>query len=161
MTTRDIQLDMNLQWSDGTSRSLLKQVVINSSRRTWTHPKGLCDRVKENEEPKKTVVVLKSGSFFLSTIHLYSQQKATADGLIQRSGGVERPFVLTRAVFAGSQRYGEKWLHFWRDPHVLLTKCWWWLPLPLCVAQVRCGQEITQLNGVIWRSPSLCAWVWA
>lgn len=26
---------------------------------------------------------------------------------IQRSGGVERPFVLTRAFFAGSQRYGE------------------------------------------------------
>ncbi|XP_056602114.1 neutral alpha-glucosidase AB isoform X1 [Triplophysa dalaica] len=36
-------------------------------------------------------------------------QKATADGLIQRSGGVERPFVLTRAVFAGSQRYGAVW----------------------------------------------------
>lgn len=32
---------------------------------------------------------------------------ATAEGLIQRSGGVERPFVLTRAFFAGSQRYGE------------------------------------------------------
>ncbi|XP_077062825.1 neutral alpha-glucosidase AB isoform X4 [Siphateles boraxobius] len=36
-------------------------------------------------------------------------QKATADGLIQRSGGVERPFVLTRAFFAGSQRYGAVW----------------------------------------------------
>uniref|UniRef100_A0A8C4GNN5 Glucosidase II alpha subunit b n=1 Tax=Dicentrarchus labrax TaxID=13489 RepID=A0A8C4GNN5_DICLA len=32
-------------------------------------------------------------------------QMATAEGLIQRSGGVERPFVLTRAFFAGSQRY--------------------------------------------------------
>ncbi|KAK1335452.1 hypothetical protein QTO34_003238 [Cnephaeus nilssonii] len=31
---------------------------------------------------------------------------ATADGLVQRSGGVERPFVLSRAFFAGSQRYG-------------------------------------------------------
>uniref|UniRef100_A0A3B4B088 Neutral alpha-glucosidase AB n=1 Tax=Periophthalmus magnuspinnatus TaxID=409849 RepID=A0A3B4B088_9GOBI len=30
---------------------------------------------------------------------------ATAEGLIQRSGGVERPFVLTRAFFAGSQRF--------------------------------------------------------
>ncbi|CAM4534469.1 unnamed protein product [Leuciscus chuanchicus] len=37
------------------------------------------------------------------------KQKATADGLIQRSGGVERPFVLTRAFFAGSQRYGAVW----------------------------------------------------
>ncbi|KAJ0002884.1 hypothetical protein NQD34_008033 [Periophthalmus magnuspinnatus] len=34
---------------------------------------------------------------------------ATAEGLIQRSGGVERPFVLTRAFFAGSQRFGAVW----------------------------------------------------
>uniref|UniRef100_A0A669E9Y0 Glucosidase II alpha subunit n=1 Tax=Oreochromis niloticus TaxID=8128 RepID=A0A669E9Y0_ORENI len=36
-------------------------------------------------------------------------QMATAEGLIQRSGGVERPFVLTRAFFAGSQRLGAVW----------------------------------------------------
>ncbi|XP_062844352.1 neutral alpha-glucosidase AB-like [Trichomycterus rosablanca] len=36
-------------------------------------------------------------------------QMATAEGLIQRSGGTERPFVLTRAFFAGSQRYGAVW----------------------------------------------------
>uniref|UniRef100_A0A8C2XBN9 Glucosidase II alpha subunit n=1 Tax=Cyclopterus lumpus TaxID=8103 RepID=A0A8C2XBN9_CYCLU len=36
-------------------------------------------------------------------------QMATAQGLIRRSGGVERPFVLTRAFFAGSQRYGAVW----------------------------------------------------
>uniref|UniRef100_A0A8C2J9J3 Glucosidase, alpha; neutral AB n=1 Tax=Cyprinus carpio TaxID=7962 RepID=A0A8C2J9J3_CYPCA len=36
-------------------------------------------------------------------------QMATAEGQIQRSGGVERPFVLTRAFFAGSQRYGAVW----------------------------------------------------
>uniref|UniRef100_A0A1A7YRW6 Glucosidase, alpha, neutral AB n=1 Tax=Iconisemion striatum TaxID=60296 RepID=A0A1A7YRW6_9TELE len=35
--------------------------------------------------------------------------RATTEGLIQRSGGVERPFVLTRAFFAGSQRYGAVW----------------------------------------------------
>ncbi|XP_013005977.1 neutral alpha-glucosidase AB isoform X3 [Cavia porcellus] len=34
---------------------------------------------------------------------------ATAEGLIQRSGGVERPFVLSRAFFAGSQRFGAVW----------------------------------------------------
>ncbi|XP_058382643.1 neutral alpha-glucosidase AB isoform X1 [Diceros bicornis minor] len=34
---------------------------------------------------------------------------ATADGLVQRSGGVERPFVLSRAFFAGSQRFGAVW----------------------------------------------------
>ncbi|MRT52194.1 alpha-glucosidase, partial [Xylella fastidiosa subsp. multiplex] len=34
---------------------------------------------------------------------------ATADGLIQRSGGIERPFVLSRAFFSGSQRFGAVW----------------------------------------------------
>ncbi|XP_072023564.1 neutral alpha-glucosidase AB-like isoform X2 [Amphiura filiformis] len=35
--------------------------------------------------------------------------KATADGQIKRSDGKERPFVLSRAFFAGSQRYGAIW----------------------------------------------------
>ena len=33
--------------------------------------------------------------------------EATAMGQIQRSGGTERPFVLSRAFFAGSQRFGK------------------------------------------------------
>lgn len=37
------------------------------------------------------------------------QHAATAEGLVRRSGGVERPFVLSRAFFAGSQRYGAIW----------------------------------------------------
>lgn len=32
---------------------------------------------------------------------------ATGQGLIRRSGGRERPFVLSRAFFAGSQRFGK------------------------------------------------------
>ncbi|XP_074991305.1 neutral alpha-glucosidase AB isoform X2 [Calonectris borealis] len=36
-------------------------------------------------------------------------QMATAEGQIQRSGGQRRPFVLSRAFFAGSQRYGAVW----------------------------------------------------
>ncbi|KAF3845414.1 hypothetical protein F7725_008577 [Dissostichus mawsoni] len=32
---------------------------------------------------------------------------ATADGLITRSGGLERPFILTRSFFAGSQRFAD------------------------------------------------------
>lgn len=107
----------------------------------------MCDRVKENEEAKKTVVVLKSGPFFLSTIHLCSQQKATADGLIQRSGGVERPFVLTRAFFAGSQRYGERRLHFGHDPHVFVTKC-----LVMTSSSSVCG------SGAVWTGDNAAEW---
>ncbi|XP_041099334.1 neutral alpha-glucosidase AB isoform X2 [Polyodon spathula] len=36
-------------------------------------------------------------------------QMATAEGQVRRSGGTERPFVLSRAFFAGSQRYGAVW----------------------------------------------------
>uniref|UniRef100_A0A8C5X8Y5 Glycoside hydrolase family 31 N-terminal domain-containing protein n=1 Tax=Malurus cyaneus samueli TaxID=2593467 RepID=A0A8C5X8Y5_9PASS len=39
----------------------------------------------------------------------YYQQMATAEGLIRRSSGKERPFVLTRSFFAGSQKYGAVW----------------------------------------------------
>uniref|UniRef100_H9GE36 Glucosidase II alpha subunit n=1 Tax=Anolis carolinensis TaxID=28377 RepID=H9GE36_ANOCA len=42
-------------------------------------------------------------------LFLVWQQMATAQGQEQRSGGVERPFVLTRGFFAGSQRYGAVW----------------------------------------------------
>ncbi|XP_070280616.1 neutral alpha-glucosidase C isoform X2 [Myotis yumanensis] len=45
----------------------------------------------------------------LHNIYGFYQQKATAEGLIQRSGGKERPFVLTRSFFAGSQKYGAVW----------------------------------------------------
>lgn len=37
------------------------------------------------------------------------QQAATAQGITMRSGGVERPFVLSRAFFSGSQKYGAIW----------------------------------------------------
>ncbi|XP_029917217.1 neutral alpha-glucosidase AB isoform X3 [Myripristis murdjan] len=45
----------------------------------------------------------------LHNLYGFYVQMATAEGLVQRSGGVERPFVLTRAFFAGSQRYGAVW----------------------------------------------------
>jgi len=37
------------------------------------------------------------------------QQMATAQGQVARTGGTERPFVLSRAYFAGSQNYGAIW----------------------------------------------------
>ncbi|XP_063803555.1 neutral alpha-glucosidase C [Pseudophryne corroboree] len=45
----------------------------------------------------------------LHNLYGFYQQMSTSDGLIRRSGGQERPFVLTRSFFAGSQRYGAVW----------------------------------------------------
>ncbi|TNM99204.1 hypothetical protein fugu_013768 [Takifugu bimaculatus] len=54
-------------------------------------------------------------------------QMATAEGLIQRSGGVERPFVLARSFFAGSQRYGAIWtgdnIAEWEHLKISLPMC--------------------------------------
>ncbi len=40
------------------------------------------------------------------------QHQATAEGQVLRSGGTERPFVLSRAFFAGTQRFGESEKYF-------------------------------------------------
>uniref|UniRef100_A0AAQ4QLD1 Glucosidase alpha, neutral C n=1 Tax=Gasterosteus aculeatus aculeatus TaxID=481459 RepID=A0AAQ4QLD1_GASAC len=45
----------------------------------------------------------------LHNLYGFYQHMATADGLITRSGGSERPFVLSRSFFAGSQRLGAVW----------------------------------------------------
>uniref|UniRef100_A0A3B3YUD4 Uncharacterized protein n=1 Tax=Poecilia mexicana TaxID=48701 RepID=A0A3B3YUD4_9TELE len=45
----------------------------------------------------------------LHNLYGFYQHMATADGLTSRSGGTERPFVLTRSFFAGSQRLGAIW----------------------------------------------------
>ncbi|KAF7840149.1 putative glucan 1,3-alpha-glucosidase [Senna tora] len=39
----------------------------------------------------------------------YYFHMATADGLVKRGDGKDRPFVLSRAFFAGTQRYGAVW----------------------------------------------------
>ncbi|XP_070835122.1 neutral alpha-glucosidase C [Chaetodon trifascialis] len=45
----------------------------------------------------------------LHNLYGFHQHMATAEGLITRSGGAERPFVLSRSFFAGSQRFGAVW----------------------------------------------------
>ncbi|MEQ2316298.1 hypothetical protein AMECASPLE_031181, partial [Ameca splendens] len=45
----------------------------------------------------------------LHNLYGFYQHMATVDGLISRSGGSERPFVLSRSFFAGSQRLGAIW----------------------------------------------------
>ncbi|XP_056295020.1 neutral alpha-glucosidase AB isoform X1 [Pseudoliparis swirei] len=77
-------------------------------------------------------------------------QMATAQGLIQRSGGVERPFVLTRAFFAGSQRYGAVWTGDnaaeWEHLKISIPMC---LSLGL-VGISFCGADV----GGFFKSPS-------
>uniref|UniRef100_A0A8C9ZS90 Glucosidase alpha, neutral C n=1 Tax=Sander lucioperca TaxID=283035 RepID=A0A8C9ZS90_SANLU len=45
----------------------------------------------------------------LHNLYGFYQHMATVEGLITRSGGLERPFVLSRSFFAGSQRLGAIW----------------------------------------------------
>lgn len=45
----------------------------------------------------------------LHNLYGFYQHMATFEGLITRSGGSERPFVLSRSFFAGSQRFGAVW----------------------------------------------------
>lgn len=67
--------------------------------------------------PELNIILLLS---LISSFCIILQQMATAEGQTQRSGGVERPFVLTRAFFAGSQRYGEfMWLFLQTEIKVL------------------------------------------
>lgn len=39
----------------------------------------------------------------------YYFHMATSDGLVKRGEGKDRPFVLSRAFFPGTQRYGAVW----------------------------------------------------
>lgn len=43
----------------------------------------------------------------IHNVYGFYQHMATVQGLIARSGGSHRPFVLSRAFFAGTQRHGE------------------------------------------------------
>lgn len=70
------------------------------------------------------------------------QTKCTHDGLLQRSGGKLRPFVLTRAHFAGSQRYTAVWTGDntaeWGHLRISIPMC-----LSLSVAGISfCGADV-------------------
>ncbi|KAH7520541.1 hypothetical protein FEM48_Zijuj08G0154900 [Ziziphus jujuba var. spinosa] len=45
----------------------------------------------------------------LHNVYGYYFHMASSDGLVKRGDGKERPFVLSRAFFAGSQRHGAVW----------------------------------------------------
>lgn len=73
------------------------------------------------------------------------QHRASTEGQVLRSDNQHRPFVLSRAFFSGSQRYGEE----------RLNRCWEifsqakvGLFTALCfLLQVPYGRVITQENG--------------
>uniref|UniRef100_A0A4W4HD97 Glycoside hydrolase family 31 N-terminal domain-containing protein n=1 Tax=Electrophorus electricus TaxID=8005 RepID=A0A4W4HD97_ELEEL len=86
----------------------------------------------------------------LHNLYGFYVQMATTEGLIQRSGGTERPFVLTRAFFAGSQRYGAVWTGDnaaeWEHLKISIPMC---LSLGL-VGISLCGADV----GGFFKSPS-------
>ncbi|NXW26184.1 GANAB glucosidase, partial [Circaetus pectoralis] len=67
------------------------------------------------------------------------------EGQIQRSGGQHRPFVLSRAFFAGSQRYGEGGGPPWGPPSVCVCSPHSSSP-PLCPA------------GAVWTGDNAAEW---
>lgn len=82
------------------------------------------------------------------------QHMATVDGLVTRSGGLERPFVLSRSFFAGSQRLGRCVNQKLRDVFLLV-----FLTLFVCLLcwiQEQCGRVTTWPAGSTWRSLSRC-----
>ncbi|XP_077392790.1 neutral alpha-glucosidase C-like [Festucalex cinctus] len=78
----------------------------------------------------------------LHNMYGFYQQMAAVDGLMTRSGGLERPFVLTRAFFAGTQRLGAVWtgdnLATWEYLRISIPMC-----LSMCVAGISfCGADV-------------------
>jgi len=43
------------------------------------------------------------------SLYGYYNTQATYEGLINRTNGNERPFILTRSFFAGSQKFATMW----------------------------------------------------
>ncbi|XP_077396145.1 neutral alpha-glucosidase C isoform X2 [Festucalex cinctus] len=78
----------------------------------------------------------------LHNLYGFYQQMAAVDGLLTRSGGTERPFVLSRAFFAGTQRLGAVWtgdnLATWEYLKMSIPMC-----LSMCVTGLSfCGADI-------------------
>ncbi|XP_061700761.1 neutral alpha-glucosidase C isoform X2 [Syngnathoides biaculeatus] len=78
----------------------------------------------------------------LHNLYGFYQQMAAVDGLLTRSGGTERPFVLSRAFFAGTQRLGAVWtgdnLSTWEYLKISIPMC-----LSMCVTGISfCGADI-------------------
>ena len=64
--------------------------------------------------------------------------RATFDGLVARSGGQKRPFVLSRSFFAGSHRYGPVWTGDNRANWAHLKAS-----VPMLLSMAVCGMSFT------------------
>lgn len=65
------------------------------------------------------------------------QTMTTYDGLLRRSEGKLRPFILTRSAFAGSQRYAAIWTgdNAAEWGHLKAT-------IPMCLSLSLCGMSV-------------------
>ncbi|XP_051942534.1 neutral alpha-glucosidase C isoform X1 [Hippocampus zosterae] len=78
----------------------------------------------------------------LHNMYSFYQQMALVDSLVTRSGGTERPFILSRAFFAGTQRLAAVWtgdnLSTWEYLKISIPMC-----LSMCVTALSfCGADI-------------------
>ncbi|XP_077476297.1 neutral alpha-glucosidase C [Stigmatopora argus] len=78
----------------------------------------------------------------LHNLYGFHQHLATVNGLMTRSGGSERPFVLTRSFFAGTQRLGAVWtgdnLSTWEYLRISIP-----MSLSMCITAISfCGSDI-------------------
>lgn len=81
---------------------------------------------------------------------MFLQVMLTYDGILKRSGGKKRPFILTRSHFAGTQRYAAIWtgdnIADWE--HLKMS-------VPMCLSSALggisfCGADV----GGFFRNPS-------
>uniref|UniRef100_A0A674JDG3 Glucosidase II alpha subunit n=1 Tax=Terrapene triunguis TaxID=2587831 RepID=A0A674JDG3_9SAUR len=167
------ELSPHSSWGSSIGLSLDSAVFPRWGRRTGVLPVSHCPPVPQasmenlyiwndmNEPsvfngPEVTMYkdALHEGSWEHRDLHnLYGfyVQMATAQGLEQRSGGLERPFVLSRAFFAGSQRYGAVWTGDnaaeWDHLKISIPMC-----LSLALAGISfCGADV----GGFFKSPDV------
>jgi alpha 1,3-glucosidase len=74
---------------------------------------GSLEEIEQLGMPMNNTHILKDGSLvqhrWVHNAYGALQQRATWNGLHKRDRGQQRPFVLSRSFFFGSQRYGTIW----------------------------------------------------
>lgn len=84
--------------------------------------------------------------FYSYILYVLTQHMAAAEGLIMRSGGKQRPFVLTRSFFAGSQRFGE------------LFKGHLYIVMIVCLSVSFVSTNFVCNAGAVWTGDNVATW---